>query len=519
MAAICDGKSRDCAAKDAEIAAATDKASKKVLKTEKANIASKAKADIDNLNQAERAHMAAISVEAQLIMTGHQQIPIPQTALQLSVAAGTPELQYRRMKVTDDRPGGGTDHVTDASLLTSARGQSEADYRDIQARIQSGTLPINLPPGATLESIAALEPNVKGGGRLTGGRTQGNVNAVINVDGQSLGVIIHCDLARRSIEALEANTNVRLTARLERRAAAGSAACKKAHANKIAGNMKELFKNKAANKDGSFNVKDSLANLKKSNPSIVGKISKSSLGPKGKAKKWPKVETPPADATPKSPKGSKRANPSKGKSSSKKGSSKTGRMTPKAKSAGKKATRASGKAAGKRGAGMKASPGKKGAGKRAGKIGAGKRSAGKKTSGKRAAKGARKAAAKRAAGKKSPGRKATGKKSPGRKAAGKKSPGRKPAGKKKAAGKKSPARKAAGKKSPARKAAARKAPAKKAPARKAAGKKAPAKKAPARKAPAKKAPARKAPAKKAPARKAPAKKAPARKAPAKKGKK
>ncbi|KAI8850927.1 hypothetical protein BC829DRAFT_488432 [Chytridium lagenaria] len=209
------------------------------------------------------------------------------------IASGQPELQHDRpLLVNDAKSGAGVS--TTGTLLMGTRKQSSADYDAVKNKLNSGALKLALPSGATIESIAALDSQPKGEGNGNAGKTIGNVNAIIKVNGEKLGVIIHCDLSRRSIEVLEANTNPRLTARLQRRAAAGSETCKKRHANKVAGNIHEFFKGKKLNKDGTTDVKATLQNLKKTKPSVAGRITTESLGPKGPAKKWPTVQIPPA---------------------------------------------------------------------------------------------------------------------------------------------------------------------------------------------------------------------------------
>ncbi|KAJ3218741.1 hypothetical protein HDU67_004261 [Dinochytrium kinnereticum] len=407
------------------------------------------------------------------------------------VLSDTPELRLKN----NLQVGG---HKAADTVVSNAgiAGTSEADYTAVRAKLAGYT-----PAGATLKSIESLDPIVKSADRTTAGRKQGNVLAIYEVNGKDIGVNIHCDLARRSMVELSSRHNPE-TRRLFRRARAlaGSEECKRKHANKVAKNVESFHKGQVKNADGTINVKATLANLKKSNPDAVGRITKASLGSPKAAKKWAPVDTS-NKATSKAPKAGAKS-PKKKTPAARKG--------PKAKGA-KAAKRSAKKSPAKKGAkrAAKKSPARKAAKKAPARKGA-KRAAKKSPARKAAKKAAKKAPARKGAkraAKKSPARKAAkraAKKSPARKAAKKAAARKAP----KRAAKKAPARKAA-KKAPARKAAKR--AAKKAPARKAA--KRAAKKAPARKA-AKKAPARKAPkraAKKAPARKA-AKKAPARKA-------
>ncbi|KAI8850898.1 hypothetical protein BC829DRAFT_415626 [Chytridium lagenaria] len=280
------------AAKAAEIAAAETRRRRKNAKSEMEQmekgirqIQSNAEAHLQNLHKEESSALARIQVA----------VNVPDQHRKKLIESGTSELQHDRVLFVKDAVTG-VDNATPGTVLAQTRPQTEAVYRAIQDRIRTGVHPISLPDDVRLESLDALDPVDKSVNKLTSGKRQGNVNAIINVHGRKLGVIIHCDiLRRRSLEALDANTNSRLFAKLQRRAIAGTDECKKKHANKVAANVNAFSKTRALNKDGSVNVKGSLANLKAVKPNAVGKITKSSLNTTGKVKSWPKVQIPPVE--------------------------------------------------------------------------------------------------------------------------------------------------------------------------------------------------------------------------------
>ncbi|KAJ3199829.1 hypothetical protein HDU67_002527, partial [Dinochytrium kinnereticum] len=257
---ICNDKlDEKCAAKAEEIKEARErsktaperedrkKAAKDVksLTKEKAELEMEKKTRLASVNKDEKAVMQDIGVA----------VHVPDKQRDALIRDGTPELQHNRgMGVVDAI--GGADVGNNGALLAGTRPQTQEVYDEVRHKINYGEQLPNVPPGVNIDSISALESVTKDENKKTGGRTQGNINAVIDVNGEKLGVIIHCDIiTRRSIEALEANTNPRLIGTLKRRAAAGSEECKKAHAKKVSGNMKDLFKGQVKNADGSINVK------------------------------------------------------------------------------------------------------------------------------------------------------------------------------------------------------------------------------------------------------------------------
>ncbi|KAI9325508.1 hypothetical protein DFJ73DRAFT_912822, partial [Zopfochytrium polystomum] len=127
--------------------------------------------------------------------------------------------------------------------------ETEADFNAVKNRVNSGDLArelqAKLPAGANIVSIEAKDPMVKDGRRLTAGDKQGNVNAIIEVGGERMGLIMHCDLTRRD--------GITIT----RRSASGAGCKKRVNAmnNQFLGALKK-------NKDGSLDLKSTLRSAK-----------------------------------------------------------------------------------------------------------------------------------------------------------------------------------------------------------------------------------------------------------------